>query len=505
MPKRSLVNLSHEHPSTFNMGEMIPAAVYRVAPGDVIRQNTSALVRTQPLLAPVMHKVNVDIRHFFVPDRLVWDEFEEFVGSGDDGDLAPTPPYITSPVSTGFAIGSLADYFGITPGVASRQVSALPFRAYALIFNEYFRDEQLQTPLVIAKTSGADTTTSVALQHGCWQKDYFTAARPAPQLGAEVTIPLTGDAPVYGTGKTLGMTDGTTIGALLAGAGGPTSVWQGAYNQNLGGINASGTNIQSKNLGVVTSGVSGLEADLSDVSAVNIEDLRFASALQRWKEILNRGGSRFPEVMRSMFGVRPQDARLQLPEYLGGGHQVIQFSEVLQTAEGTDPVGELRGHGIAAGRSNRFKYRSQEFGWVITLMIVRPKTVYMQSVHRSWFLQDRYELLWPQFAQLGDQEVYNRELNFGHVTPDGVFGYSPRYDDWRTVPNRVSGEFRDTLDYWHMARDVPTDAALNATFVKSDPTDRIYATDADQLQVRFIHDIKVKRCIPKPNQPGRLM
>jgi len=478
--KRSLQYLSHEKDFTCNMGQLVPITHIEVVPGDVFRHDTSLLLRTQPLLAPVMHKVDISIHHWFVPDRILWTDWENFINMGLNGTEAPVYPTITPPEG-GFGESTLADYLGIDPS-CEIPVSAMPFRAYAEIVNNWYFDEQLQTPLNISRASGPDVTTSTALQNGCWQKDYFTAARPEPQLGTPVSIPLTGNAPVFSNAP-------VNTGISIFNSSGDPKLMVGTGSA----VVISGTD--------ATAGDRLMQADLSDVSAVNINDLRDASAFQRFKEKTNRGGARYTEWLRSMFGVNSQDSRLQLPEYIGGGKQTIQFSEVLQTAEGTSPVGELRGHGISAGKSNRYKFYAPEHGHIITLMCVRPKTSYAQGLNKVWNRRSPFDFLIPDFAHLGDQPIANKEIYSQHSDPDGVFGYTPRYDEYRYIPNSIAGEFRSTLDFWTMFRDFPSDPALNASFVSCNPTDRIYATDAAQLQVRAFHNVKAKRPIPKKATP----
>lgn len=501
--KRSLFKMPHEVKLSCNMGELVPISLMEAVPGDVFKHHTSLLVRTQPLLAPVMHKVDASIHHWFVPFRLIWEDWEDFRTGGLDGTQAPTFPTIT--FATGPGPGTLANFLGVpakitgfdTDGI---EVSALPFRAYSLICNSWYFDQQLDTMLTIDLTSGADTTTNTTLQHGRWQKDYFTAARPEPQLGTEVTIPLTGNAPVLGLGKetqTFGLT-----------------------NQNVYETDGSGTTNYASSTVITDTGANqrvqleedpnnpgfpGVFADLSNVSAVDINELRLASMIQRFKERCNRTGARYVEWAQSFFGTRPQDSRLQLPEYLGGGTATIQFSEVLATAEtGTSvDVGDMKGHGIAAGRSNRYKYFCPEDGFIISMLCVRPKTDYFTGLHRLWNRRSNMDFLIPDFASLGDQAVLQKEIYAASATPNATWGYSPRFDEYRYMPNRVAGEFVDVLDYWHMARRFASDPALNSDFVKCVPTTDVFAaTNADQLYVRAIHDVKVKRPLPKVAVPS---
>lgn len=497
--KSNLFDFNHEVLLSCNQGELVPIGVTPVVPGDSIKHATSCLIRVQPQLAPVMHKVVVTMHHWFVPYRIIWDEWDNFWTGGPDGTSAPVRPYITTPASTGFGIGTLADYLGFVPEVPDVQISALPFRAYAKTYNYYYRDQNLQSELVVSTASGADTTTNTTLQHAAWERDYFTSARPEPQLGTDVTIPLTGDAPVVGDGNPFKLA-GSGAGAF------PNSRMISTYaaGQRLTYMEDAPTSAHTQALYADPDpdGLVGLKADLSDVSAVEMNDLRLAAALQRYKENLMRFGHRPMERLRAAFGVAPQDARNQEPEYLGGGRQVIQFSEVLQTAEGTDPVGELRGHGISAGRTNRYRRYIPEFGLVMTLMCVRPKTVYAQAVNREWLKRTKEEFLQPELTNLGQQEIWDGEAYMGAASQYGVWGYQDRYDEYRRAESRIAGEFRDTLDFWHMARIFDSEPALNGDFVKANPTDRIYAApSADQLYVRAMHNMKIKRRLPRVAKP----
>lgn len=487
--KRALHDLSHEVPCTFNMGELIPVALYEGLPGDIIRGSSSMLVRTQPLLAPLMHKVGVSFYHFAVPNRIIMNDWEKFRtgvdgNNGEDTTLFPT---ITSPASTGWGIGTLADYLGIETGVPDLEVSALPFRAYAEIYNYFFRDKDLDTELTVSKASGPDTTTNTTLQMGSWEKDYFTSARPYPQKGSAISIPLSGDAPVVLANNTNYAEIRNASTRALTGSSALSSGTGGEFKLS-GGVNT------------VLDPNDTLEADLSGVSAVDIEDLRVASAMQRFQELLARFGHTLPEFYR-LFGVEPQDSRMQWPELIGSGYSPIQFSEVLQTAEGTDPVGELRGHGIAAAKSNRFTYHVKEDCIIMTVALVRPRTVYMNGINKLWNRRSRWDYFMPALQNLGQQAILNKEIYAGHSSPNGVFGYQDQYDEYRRIPSRVAGEFRDTLDFWTMARKFESEPALNSTFVKANPTNRVFATNADQLQVRVFNNIKAKRLVYKRSRP----
>lgn len=453
--------------------------------GDSIQQATSALVRAAPLLAPVMHPVNVNIHHWFVPHRLVWEDWERFITGGPDGMDASIFPTITSPVGTGFTVGSLADYLGCPTGVPSMAVSALPFRAYALIYNEWYRDQDLQTPLTIDETSGPDTTTNTQLQVGCWEKDYFTSARPWEQKGPAITIPLGTTAPIQRL---------NTNSTPWRVAGGTSTANNGALSVN-GGVTSNAS--QAVYADISTN----FNVNLSTASAVTVNVLREALALQRYEEARARYGSRYIEYL-AYLGVRSSDARLSRPEYLGGGRDTIQFSEVLQTAQGTDPVGEMRGHGISAARSNRFRRFFEEHGYILTFITVRPKTIYGNSLFRHWNRRVKEDFWQKELQHIGQQEILNKEVYGGHTAPDGIFGYQDRYDEYRRTESSIAGEFRTTqLNFWHMARIFASNPALNADFVNCIPTERTFAVPSeDVLYIMARHRIQARRLVAATGQ-----
>lgn len=485
--KRSKHSLSNYKLLSCDLGELVPIGLTEVLAGDSIQQATNALIRAAPLLSPVMHPVKVSISHWFVPHRLIWEDWEDFITGGPDGLDASVHPYIAMPASTGAAVGSLADYLGIPTGVADLEVSALPFRAYALIYNEWYRDQDLQTALTIDVTSGQDTTTNTAIQNGGWEKDYFTSARPWEQKGASITIPLGTTAPIE-----FGAQANDTQKVVRADTLAPES---GAdlYSQGTTGDLYSNTNSRDVLLDLNNTHYT----DLTNASAVTVNALREALALQRYEEARARYGSRYTEYLRYL-GVQSSDARLQRPEYLGGGRQTIQFSEVLQTAEGSDPVGTLRGHGISAMRSNRYRRFFEEHGYVITCLCARPKAIYASGLSRTWNRRTKEDYWQQELQHIGQQEVLNKEVYAAHSTPDGVFGYQDRYDEYRRLDSTISGEFRDTLDFWHFARIFGSEPALNADFVKCVPTENPFAVPSeDVLYVMAKHSIQARRLVAK--------
>lgn len=487
--KRSKFSLSNYKLFSCNMGDLVPCGITEVLPGDSIQQATSALVRASPLLSPVMHPTPVRIHHWFVPHRLVWDDFEDFITGGPNGTDDSVFPTIQTPESTGFAVGSLADYLGVPPGVASRPVSALPFRAYALIWNDWYRDQDLETPLVIDTTSGADTTTSVALKQCAWEKDYLTSSRPWEQKGPAITVPIGSTAPVA-----LSHTGSAPTFTQLSGAGDTKTLTSLGANRGIGSP-VSDNWTGSEPLRFNNPGLSGI-ADLSGASAVTVNVLREALALQRYEEARARYGSRYTEYLQYL-GVRSSDARLQRPEYLGGGSQTLQFSEVLQTAEGSAPVGQLRGHGISSLRSNRYRRFFEEHGYVITVVSIRPKTIYGNALARHWNRRTKEDFWQRELQHIGQQEVLNKEAYFGHGTPDGVFGYQDRYDEYRRTESSIGGEFRTTdLNFWHMARIFSSNIALNSDFVSCVPTERTFAVPSkDVFYIMARHSIQARRLV----------
>lgn len=485
--KRSKFSLSHYKLLTAPMGRLIPVTWFEALPGDSIQHATAALLRCTPLLAPLMHPVDVRFHHWYVPNRLIWDDFEDFITGGSDGQDASIHPYrnANGDFSTGYE-GKILDYMGVPLENYTGQnekFNALPFRAYTLIFNEHYRDQQLITAKTIDTTSGQDTTTDAYSGDPypvSWPKDYFTSCRTSEALGSTVTIPLLDSADVISDGtpptwKFTGQT-GVNLQTVTAGIG---------VNHS-GGV-AAGT-------GAINFDDPHLTADLSSASGVAISDLRLALAIQRYQEARNVYGSRYVEYLRYL-GVRSSDGRLGNPEYLGGGKQTIQFSEVLST-DGAN-TGEMKGHGIAAMRTNRYRRFFEEHGIVMTLMSVVPKSIYANGIHRSWSRTEKEDYFTKELAHIGDQEVLNKEVYAVHTTPDGTFGYQERYGEYRELPSSIAGDFRDQYDYWHMARIFGSDPSLNSTFINCSPTDRVYAeTTYDPLLIMTNHSIQARRMVP---------
>lgn len=503
--KRSKHSLSHNRLLSCDMGSLVPIGWFEVLPGDTIQHSTAALVRAAPLVSPVMHPIDVRIHHWYVPYRMLWEgangrEFEEFITGGPSGTSLPTFPTISFAGAPG--LGSLADYLGLPHSVAGLQVSAMPFRAYAKIWNENYRDEDLEAELVVSLAGGADTTTNTTLKQVSWEKDYFTSSRPWEQKGPAVTLPLGATAPVKTQSSPV--ITGPFPSMLLresSGSGLPpvASVIVGAAASTGAALEVTNPAITGSAAGLYPSN---LFADLASATSASINQLRQAFAIQRYEENRARFGSRYTEYLRYL-GVRSSDARLQRPEYLGGGRQRIQFSEVLQTGPSAAPdqanvVGALKGHGIGAMRSNRYRRFIEEHGLILSLMSIRPKTIYMNGLERKFNRRLKEDFWQKELEHIGQQPVQNKEVYAAAASPQGTFGYQDRYDDYRRIESGVSGEFRTTLNYWHLARDFGSEPALNASFVSCVPTMRTFASSAtDPFYVMANHSIQARRLVSK--------
>lgn len=497
--KRSKHSLSHYRLTTMNMGELFPVAVKEVLPGDSFRHQTSVLIRVSPLVAPVMHPVHVMVHHWFVPTRILWDNWETFI-TGRDPNLVT--PIITFNPSLSPNFMKLVNGFGCGVSTVNQMVSinSFAFRAYNLIYNEFYRDQDLSTAAPVRTGDTGDVGGDYFIRHGSWEKDYFTTCRPYPQQGTDtevVKLTLSGEIPVKGIGI-----PSTNTNWPLA-------------NQNA--VETSDTRNYTRARGVTESDPSyklliegkadpsirpNIRADLSQMPAgsvnMDINEWRRSMAMQKIREHRNRYGSRYRDML-AFLGITSSDARLQRPEYLGGGKQTISFSEVLSTADTTTaPIGEMAGHGIAALRTRPYKRFFEEHGYVISLMFVRPVSVYLDRVPRH-FLRRDYEHYWQkELEMMGEQPVTNFEVYGDSTTPSGTFGYIPRYDEYRHAESFVSGEFRSLLDYWHLGRKFTAQPVLNGAFVQCDPSNRIYASAVnDQLYCMVSHRISARRLVSK--------
>ena len=504
MRKRSKFSLSHYRLFSGRMGYMMPIGITECLPGDTFQQATSVFLRCSPLVTPVMHPVHVTVHHWFIPTRLLWDKWEDFITGGPDGMDASIMPTIKAPAEGGFAVGSLHDYLGVPTGIPNLEVCALPARACALLYNQCYRDQDLEEPLPLSLESGLDTTTSTDLQRCDWARDYFTTARPWPQKGPAVSVPVnfSTSGGIVTTGKPIDLRASNGMsGTLNMQTAGSTDANVFLYNPASFPANER----PSLSFGDVGEDFNAL-ALKADFGSVDINQLREAFALQRFEEHRALYGSRYVEYLRYL-GVKSSDARLQRPEYLGGSRQTIQFSEVLQTAPGgEDPVGALKGHGIGAMRTNRYRRFFEEHGYVLTVMMVRPISVYMQGLSRMWNRRVKEDYYQRELQHIGQQEVLTKELYAGNAqgptAEDTVFGYQNRYDEYRWHESYVSGEFRTILNSWHMARDFANEPTLNADFINAVPTTRIFAAQQnDTLYCMANHSIQARRLMSKYGNP----
>ena len=483
--------LSHYKLLTGDMGKLYPAGLIEVLPGDVFRHSSSVMIRLSPMAAPIMHPISVRVHHFFVPHRLAWPSgyattWENFITGGPDGTESNALPQF---ISNEFIGDMVCDYHGL-PNINGLSISSLPLRGYNLIFNEFFRDQDLVT----VRGDEEEDVATIA-----WEKDYFTTARPWPQKGEEVTLPLGTRAPVTGIGTSTNTFAASDLVTYEAGGTGSTTY-------------TSGTTIGEGQVGQVLHveedpnnvGQPNIFADLSKAAAAKVNDIRRAFALQRFAEVRARFGSRYSEYL-AYLGVRSPDSRLGRPEFLGGGTSRVSVSEVLQTAP--DDSGDVRygvadmyGHGIASTRSNAYRKRFQEHGYVHTLISVRPKQMFTQGVEKTFLRKDR-EDFWQQELQfIGQQQVMQQELEAtaDEANKDVVFGWSDRYEEYRQQRSSVSGEFRDTLDYWHLARKFETPPVLNESFISCDPSKRIFNDQTTHaLWVAVNHRLMARRLVSR--------
>jgi len=486
---RNKFNLSHERKLSLNMGELIPILLEEIVPGDKFKVSSEIMMRLAPMIAPIMHRVNVYTHYFFVPNRIVWNEWESFITGGRQGDELPVSPYIGISETTKnlFGKGMLGDYFGIPPIDQSTvvengiELSVLPYRGYAEIFNEYYQDQNLSTPIAYDKGSGSQTWAEFNLindlQKRAWEKDYFTSALPWSQRGGDVTMPVT-----YSDHVRLQNQDGSdpTPPVTLTGLGSGEETW----------LDGNGNWMTMDN-----------------IDGITVNDLRRSVRLQEWLEKTARGGSRYIEQILSHFGIKSSDARLQRPEYLGGGVNPVVISEVLNTAG--DPaggvsavVGDMAGHGVSVGNNFAFNKSFEEHGYVFGIMSVLPKTTYQQGIERHWTRKDKFDYYFPEFANLGEQEIKNQEIYAQYdaaANREGTFGYQSRFAEYKFKNSSVHSDFRDTLDFWHMGRKFDALPALNQTFIESDPTTRIFAVEdeqEDKLYCQIYNNVSALRPMP---------
>lgn len=537
---RSKFPRNFSHKTTFNAGQVIPFYVDEVLPGDTFQVRTSKVVRMQTLLTPVMDNVYLDTYYFFVPNRLVWEHWKQFMGENTESAWIPQVEYevpqLTAPAN-GWEVGTLADYMGVPTGVKGLSVSALPFRAYALIMNEWFRSENLTDPLNIpvddATVQGVNTGNYVSdVAKGGKPfvankfRDYFTSCLPSPQKGPDVTINTAqlGNAPVVPMDKPvpkdlLNYPYNVYIpnGNKDFGAG----YHAGSVHQNaFGGAYWLAKDGNSDLDPTIDNGVAGYPANLwaqfdNTVSVATINQLRTAFQIQKFYERSARGGSRYIETLKAHFGVTSPDARLQRPEYLGGNRIPVSINQVIQnsgTVSGSTPLGDTGAMSLTTDVHSDFTKSFVEHGFVIGVMVARYDHTYQQGIERFWSRKSMFDYYWPEFANIGEQAVLNKEIYAqGNAQDDEVFGYQEAWADYRYKPSRVSGEMRSSyaqsLDVWHLADDYSKMPALSDAWIHEDPAtiNRVLAV-SDNLANQFFCDIYVQnystRNMPLYSIPG---
>lgn len=537
---RSKFDRSFSLKTSFNVGDIVPFYVDEVLPGDTFDVKTSKVVRMQTLITPIMDNIYLDTYYFFVPNRLVWEHWKQFNGENIESAWLPSTEYsipqLTAP-SGGWSVGTIADYMGIPTGVANLSVSALPFRAYALICNEWFRDENLCDPLVVptgdATVAGSNTVASVedyakgaTPYKAAKYHDYFTSCLPAPQKGPDVGLGLTGNVPVVGNGLSLALTDGTSIGGSSIPSNNSNKFLR-PYPSGFGKSVTSTFSTPSDSeviglLGVPTADQlsgnlanSGLVADLGALNSVTINQLRLAFQIQKLYEKDARGGTRYTEILKTHFGVTSPDSRLQRPEYLGGNRVPININQVVQnsaTVEGETPLGNVAGYSVTSDTHSDFRQSFTEHGFVIGVMVARYDHTYQQGIERFWSRKTRFDYYWPVLANIGEQAVLNKEIYAqGTDVDDEVFGYQEAWGDYRYKPNRVTGEMRSqyaqSLDVWHLGDDYTKLPSLSAEWIVEDKTnvDRVLAvtsTNANQLFADLYVKNQTTRPMPMYSIPG---
>lgn len=489
-PQKSKFDLSHERKLTMEMGKLVPIMVQETLPGDSFQCSTNFLARVSPMIAPLFHRVDVYTHYFFVPNRIIWNEWEKFLTGGESGTEAPVHPYLDLTNSSSFVNGSLMDYLGLPTNAGVVQatgthINQLPFRAYLEIYNEYYRDENLIPKVAYDKGSGGLIYTDpgyavlTELRTRAWEKGYFNTALPFAQRGNPAAAPVD-----YASAQSV-VRDGNN--APVSGALSGTA--------STGGLVAGST-----------------PAYIDSESSVLITELRKAARLQEFLEAAARGGARLTEWVLHVFGKRSSDARLQRPEYLGGGKTPLQISEVLSNfqfsgdAEGK-PQGNMAGHGIAVADQHGFTYECEEHGFIIGIMSVMPKENFYQGLERMWQRPTRFDYYIPQFAHLGEQEVKKKEVYFdfgatGDQNNEQTFGYQSRYAEYKFKLSTVHGEFRDSLAYWHMARKFDQTPSLNQTFIECVPTKDVFAVPSEHpLFVNIWHEVSAIRPLPYFSNP----
>jgi len=518
-PGRSVFDLSHSHLTTGEMGELIPMLCEEVNAGDKFKISNEVIIRMQPLVAPILHEINAFMHYYFVPYRLLWKDWEKFHSGGPKGDFEePIPKHKNYASTATRETGSIWDYFGYNTRPQGYHVDSvphdLPRRAYLFIFNEYYRDQNLQIPYAFLEEHDDDEDyrepTNRCILNRNWEKDYFTSSLPFQQRGLAPALPISGYTNAIFPGDIMTMVSRDDLHGgyipFLASTVDQFSMNLGPYYNNLFEHGLGGP------INVRQSDLNNNKVDLSTVSTFNIADLRLAFQIQKWLERNARAGVRYTEFLRAHFGVAPSDARLDRPEYIGGSKSPIIISEVLQTSQSTDssPQGAMAGHGLIADRTFCASYTAQEPGVIMGILSVMPRTVYCQGMPRMFLRKTRYDFYFPEFAHLSEQAIITEEL-FANSTESAnkrIFGFIGRYDELRVRQSKVTGLMRRPsteggFSHWHLARLFNNHPRLNESFIECVPDKRIFAVeDQPGLIINVSHNIKAIRPLPIISSPG---
>lgn len=539
----STFNLSHDVTLSCNFGQLVPILCQEVLPHDKWRVSSEVFLRFAPMFAPILHRVDCYVHFFFVPYKDIWDDWEDFITGGRVGDSRPVLPMFNRVLDNKtnrsiFGVGTLADYLGF-PSLqmdflsldenSSVKMSALPFRAYQFIYNEYYRDQNLTEEVPFQKTSGSidwrEFDAIHSLRRRAWEKDYFTSALPWTQRGESVALPVTN----LGNVKLDYSTDNRPIFRseipLLSGVSSIVSTNSTHSDANPGFMNNIWASLPDGSLNNILFDPNGTLR--ADVEVGTIDQLRQMTALQRYLEGNARMGARYAEQLRGRWHVRPSDSSMHRPEYLGGGRAPVVISETFQQT-GTDraALGEIGGNAVSLGKTNKFTRFFTEHGLIMGILSIRPKTKYMQGLPRMFMRQSPFDFYTPEFANLGEQPIMTNELfwqpdnTFGldpsgdedseHIEP---FGYIPRWSEYRYIPSSVHGDMLTDLDYWHLARKFENRPKLNTSFIEVPEESRIFADTGryvDNVKVEYhhhvwievFHHIKASRPMPKFSVPS---